>query len=71
MGRQCAIGSLLHPVKSDVEGNVTKLRKVYSTNQEKYEFLQDMIRCEMAIKKSAAPDALLWLKRYSCKMILN
>jgi hypothetical protein len=62
---QCfgAIGTVLAPVKSDVEGNINKLRKVYSTNQVKYEFLQDMIRSEKGIKGSIAPDALLWLKR--------
>ncbi|CAG7724634.1 unnamed protein product [Allacma fusca] len=58
-----ALGTVLAPVKSDVEGNVSKLRKLYSTNQVKYEFLEDMIRCELAIQGSVAPDSLLWLTR--------
>ncbi|XP_078580876.1 pleckstrin homology domain-containing family A member 8-like [Branchiostoma floridae x Branchiostoma japonicum] len=55
------------PVKSDINGNILKLTKKYSTNPDRYSTLQDIVKQEMAEKttkaKHSATDALLWLRR--------
>jgi len=55
------------PVKSDINGNITKLRKKFLTNPEKFQTLQGMVEDEIETKttksKGSATDALLWLKR--------
>lgn len=55
------------PVKSDINGNITKLRKKQATNPEKFVTLQDIVNAEIEEKttkaKNSATDALLWLKR--------
>jgi len=55
------------PVKSDINGNISKLRKKYDTNPEKFVTLQDIVNSEIEEKttkaKNSATDALLWLKR--------
>jgi len=55
------------PVKSDINGNITKLTKKYDTNPTKYHTLQGIVEDEMEAKstkaKGSATDALLWLKR--------
>ncbi|XP_066913847.1 glycolipid transfer protein-like [Clytia hemisphaerica] len=55
------------PVKSDINGNIAKLRKKYDTNQEKFITLQDIVNSEIESNttkaKNSATDALLWLKR--------
>ncbi|XP_070571692.1 glycolipid transfer protein-like isoform X1 [Ptychodera flava] len=54
-------------VKTDINGNVTKLTKKYELDPEKYSTLQDMIDAEIETKttqnKGSATDALIWLKR--------
>ncbi|XP_078578259.1 glycolipid transfer protein-like isoform X1 [Branchiostoma floridae x Branchiostoma japonicum] len=55
------------PVKSDINGNILKLTKKYSTDPDRYSTLQDIVKQEMAEKttkaKNSATDALLWLRR--------
>lgn len=55
------------PVKSDINGNINKLRKKYDTDQTKFITLQDIVNSEIEEKstkaKNSATDALLWLKR--------
>lgn len=55
------------PVKSDINGNITKLLKKYDTDKEKFVTLQDIVNSEIEEKttkaKNSATDALLWLKR--------
>ncbi|XP_057295652.1 glycolipid transfer protein-like [Hydractinia symbiolongicarpus] len=55
------------PVKSDINGNIAKLRKKLATNPEKFVTLQDIVNSEIEEKstkaKNSATDALLWLKR--------
>lgn len=55
------------PVKSDINGNVSKLQKKYDTDREKYSTLQSIVESEHAEgktkEKNSATDALLWLKR--------
>ncbi|XP_065831360.1 glycolipid transfer protein-like isoform X2 [Oscarella lobularis] len=55
------------PVKSDINGNIKKLRTKFETDKEKYSTLQGMVESEIAEgttqAKNSATDALLWLKR--------
>ena len=55
------------PVKSDINGNITKLRGKYAQDPEKFVTLQDIVETEIAEgstkAKNSATDALLWLKR--------
>jgi len=55
------------PVKSDINGNITKLRKKFLANPAKFTTLQAMVEDEIEQKttksKGSATDALLWLKR--------
>lgn len=55
------------PVKSDINGNIKKLREKFAKDPEKFKTLQDIVDSEIAEKstkvKNSATDALLWLKR--------
>lgn len=55
------------PVKSDINGNIKKLREKFTKDLEKFKTLQDIVESEMAENstkaKNSATDALLWLKR--------
>eukprot|EP00112_Aurelia_sp_Birch-Aquarium-sp1_P004994 Seg1566.12 transcript_id=Seg1566.12/GoldUCD/mRNA.D3Y31 product="Pleckstrin-like domain-containing family A member 8" protein_id=Seg1566.12/GoldUCD/D3Y31 len=55
------------PVKSDINGNISKLQKKYESDREKFAVLQSFVEVEMAEgstkAKNSATDALLWLKR--------
>ncbi|XP_068748310.1 glycolipid transfer protein-like isoform X1 [Montipora capricornis] len=55
------------PVKSDINGNIKKLREKYAQDLEKFKTLQDLVESEMqagtTLEKNSATDALLWLKR--------
>ncbi|PIK59815.1 putative glycolipid transfer protein [Apostichopus japonicus] len=54
-------------VKSDVNGNISKLRKKHSENPERFKTLYAMVEDEMERKvtddKNSATDALIWLIR--------
>eukprot|EP00118_Oscarella_pearsei_P011825 m.82460 g.82460 ORF g.82460 m.82460 type:complete len:677 (+) comp36292_c0_seq5:1162-3192(+) len=60
-------GTAFIPVKSDINGNIAKLRKKYQTNPNKFQTLQQIVNDELATNtctaKNSATDALLWLKR--------
>lgn len=63
-----ALGSVTFaPVKSDINGNITKLRGKLSSNPGQFATLQAMVQEEIAAKTTtasgSATDALLWLKR--------
>lgn len=55
------------PVKSDINGNISKLQKKYETDKAKFSTLQSFVEVEQAEgttkAKNSATDALLWLKR--------
>lgn len=55
------------PVKSDINGNIKKLREKFAQDPEKFKTLQDIVESEIATEtttaKNSATDALLWLKR--------
>lgn len=61
------LGTTFKPVKSDIDGNITKLSKLYSSDEAKYEHLNDIVKVE---KETLQPsefhigtDALTWLNR--------
>ncbi|EDO41182.1 predicted protein [Nematostella vectensis] len=55
------------PVKMDINGNITKLRKIYETDPARFKTLQDVVEKEIENKttkaKNSGTDALLWLRR--------
>eukprot|EP00118_Oscarella_pearsei_P025819 m.308834 g.308834 ORF g.308834 m.308834 type:complete len:205 (+) comp44941_c0_seq1:18-632(+) len=55
------------PVKSDINGNIKKLRAIFEKDKEKYSTLQGIVEAEIAEgttqAKNSGTDALLWLKR--------
>eukprot|EP01137_Pigoraptor_chileana_P014633 Opistho-2@69504 len=55
------------PVKSDINGNVTRLTQRYETDKVKYALLQNIVNEEVANKKhtdgKSCANGLLWLKR--------
>ncbi|KAJ7353920.1 hypothetical protein OS493_031367 [Desmophyllum pertusum] len=55
------------PVKSDINGNIKKLREKFAKDPEKYKTLQGIVESEIeegtTKEKNSATDALLWLKR--------
>lgn len=55
------------PVKSDINGNIKKLREKFAKDPEKFKTLQDIVESEIVENstkvKNSATDALLWLKR--------
>ncbi|XP_035232386.1 glycolipid transfer protein-like [Stegodyphus dumicola] len=58
------LGSVFIPVKSDINGNIEKLYKIYHSNEEKFLALSDIISYEMNnTDLKVGKDALLWLKR--------
>jgi len=60
------LGAVFFPVKSDVGGNVEKLKKALAAAPA--DTLQELLKNEKAAKKHTAKEAaslaLLWLKRY-------
>ncbi|XP_053950698.1 glycolipid transfer protein [Anastrepha ludens] len=57
-----SFGKLFTPVINDMNGNITKLTKVYSKDKTKYVYLEDVVILNVNVDTYAA-DALLWLKR--------
>ncbi|KAK2155580.1 hypothetical protein LSH36_236g02033 [Paralvinella palmiformis] len=61
------LGTAFMPVKSDVEGNITRLSKKYNSDQEKFHFLKAILEDELERKcaqdKYSSTQALLWFKR--------
>ncbi|TPX72355.1 hypothetical protein SpCBS45565_g00439 [Spizellomyces sp. 'palustris'] len=58
-----SMGAAFTPVKSDLQGNITKIRARYSENPEKNKTLQELVITERAEGKKTATEGLLWLKR--------
>ncbi|XP_022085840.1 glycolipid transfer protein-like isoform X2 [Acanthaster planci] len=65
-------------VKSDVNGNIKKVRKRYDEGPEIYSTLADIIEEEVkndrGFKSNSATEALLWLNRglnFVCKILKN
>jgi pleckstrin family protein A (phosphoinositide binding specific) protein 8 len=65
-------------VKSDVNGNIKKVRKRYDEGPEKYSTLADIIEEDVkenrGFKSNSATEALLWLNRglnFVCKILKN
>ncbi|KAL2087712.1 hypothetical protein ACEWY4_016540 [Coilia grayii] len=64
----CLGSKVFAPVKSDISGNITKIRAIYESDPEKYRTLQDILVAEKDIygaqwPKAGATLALMWLKR--------
>ncbi|KAK2710540.1 glycolipid transfer protein-like isoform X2 [Artemia franciscana] len=58
------LGKVFSPVKSDINGNVDKIRKAYQLQPDAYRHLNDLIIIEAPKKMSSVSlEALLWLKR--------
>ncbi|XP_017489366.1 PREDICTED: LOW QUALITY PROTEIN: glycolipid transfer protein [Rhagoletis zephyria] len=55
-------GKLFTPVVNDMNGNITKLTKVYNKDKALYAYLEDLIILNVNVDNFAA-NALLWLKR--------
>ncbi|KAJ1813638.1 hypothetical protein LPJ75_003102, partial [Coemansia sp. RSA 2598] len=51
------------PVKSDIEGNIGKVRAKFLTNPLQYDTLEKIITAEAGTKDRTATQGLLWLKR--------
>ncbi|KAJ3261543.1 hypothetical protein HK103_005381 [Boothiomyces macroporosus] len=58
-----SLGSAFSPVRSDIQGNVTKLKTRYDQFPDKSKTLQSIVISEKPEKKRIATEALLWLKR--------
>jgi len=56
-------GNVFAPVKYDMTGNIEKINQVYSTDQERHCYLNDLILIEQDAGGVLATDALLWLRR--------
>eukprot|EP00842_Homolaphlyctis_polyrhiza_P005706 jgi/Hompol1/6136/HPOL_000505-RA len=57
------LGTAFAVVKSDMQGNITKLQTRHDQAPAKSATLQDLVNAEKAEKKSTATEGLLWLKR--------
>lgn len=57
------LGKVFAPVRYDMNGNIEKLTSKYNEDQERFEFLNEMLICEQAQGALRATDALLWLRR--------
>ncbi|KAJ2238276.1 hypothetical protein H4R99_006847 [Coemansia sp. RSA 1722] len=51
------------PVKSDIEGNINKVRTKFLTNPLQFDTLEKIIYAEAGTKDRTATQGLLWLKR--------
>ncbi|KAM8961619.1 glycolipid transfer protein [Pelodytes ibericus] len=61
-------GTVFSPIKSDVSGNIEKIRAVYESNPTKFKTLQQMLETEKEMYGPEWPKvggtlALMWLKR--------
>ncbi|XP_012696189.1 glycolipid transfer protein-like [Clupea harengus] len=64
----CLGSKVFGPVKSDISGNITKIKAIYDSDPEKYGTLQDILMTEKVKygaewPKAGATLALMWLKR--------
>lgn len=57
------LGTAFSPVRSDIQGNITKIQARYDQAPEKSKTLQSLVLAERAEKQKTATEALLWLKR--------
>lgn len=53
------------PVKTDMGGNIKKIRDRQLESPVDSETLQDLVRNELKTKKHTATEGLLWLTRYT------
>ncbi|KAI8589361.1 glycolipid transfer protein domain-containing protein [Geranomyces variabilis] len=58
-----SMGAAFGPVKSDLLGNIAKIRTRYTENPAKNATLQELVITERAEGKKTATEGLLWLKR--------
>ncbi|XP_076159237.1 glycolipid transfer protein-like isoform X1 [Alosa pseudoharengus] len=64
----CLGSKVFAPIKSDISGNITKIKAIYDSDPEKYGTLQDILTHEKGMygadwPKAGATLALMWLKR--------
>ncbi|KAJ3306468.1 hypothetical protein HDV03_005078 [Kappamyces sp. JEL0829] len=57
------LGSAFSPVKSDIQGNINKIKTRYEASPDKSKTLQSLVLAEKTEKNKNATEALLWLKR--------
>ncbi|KAJ1539096.1 hypothetical protein HK405_013211, partial [Cladochytrium tenue] len=61
-----SLGSAFSIIKSDIQGNITKIRTKHQSDVSRFATLQSIVEGEMgdkADKKKTATEGLLWLKR--------
>ncbi|XP_062383260.1 glycolipid transfer protein-like [Sardina pilchardus] len=64
----CLGSKVFAPIKSDISGNITKIKAIYDSDPEKFGTLQDILTHERGMygadwPKVGATLALMWLKR--------
>ncbi|XP_023689160.1 glycolipid transfer protein [Paramormyrops kingsleyae] len=64
----CLGSTVFAPIKSDIMGNITKIKAVYDSNPSRYKTLQNILEAEKEMHGSQWPKvgatlALMWLKR--------
>ncbi|KAJ3084371.1 glycolipid transfer protein [Rhizoclosmatium globosum] len=57
------LGTAFSVVKSDIQGNVTKVQTKAAENPAVFTTLESFVKAELAEKKRPASEGLLWLKR--------
>jgi len=60
------LGKAYSPVKSDISGNVNKVRTKYEANKEDMKYVQNLVNVDLAEhngQMGIASEGLLWLKR--------
>lgn len=57
------LGTAFAPVKSDITGNIVKIRATFDEHPNNSKTLQALVKNEIALANSRGVDALLWLKR--------
>nr|XP_026694360.1 pleckstrin homology domain-containing family A member 8 isoform X2 [Ciona intestinalis] len=71
-------GTVMTPLRNDIEGNIGKIRKVMKDSGKGYDYLQEIVDHEISRKQHTGPDtatqALLWLNRalsVMCRFLKN
>ncbi|XP_028836845.1 glycolipid transfer protein-like [Denticeps clupeoides] len=64
----CLGSKVFSPVKSDISGNIAKIKAIHDSDPDKYQTLQQILEAEKVIygsgwPKAGATLALMWLKR--------
>ncbi|KAI8831177.1 glycolipid transfer protein domain-containing protein [Chytriomyces cf. hyalinus JEL632] len=58
-----SLGSAFGMIKSDIQGNISKVQAKHKENPQVFATLESFVKGELAEKKRPAGEGLLWLKR--------